>query len=281
MKPQSPFYKLNKSQRRGVLWTLFLFFAIHLLISWLYNPSPEKSEAFTVNKENQRLIDSLKSLKIAQSKSTDSIYPFNPNYISDFKAYQLDIPMSAVKNIRAYRAAGSYLFSVKDLKKVTGLSDAKMNRISPYLKFPKTKKPKKAPKTMVKREINEATIEMLQQVYGIGPVLSQRIIAMRNQLGGFLIKDQLDDVWGLKSEVQEQLWVYFRLDSVPFIEKQNINNLTIAQLSKSPYISASLASSIVALRTQKDSLTSWKDLAVISQIDSIKKARLSLYLCFK
>jgi DNA uptake protein ComE-like DNA-binding protein len=121
---------------------------------------------------------------------------------------------------------------------------------------------------------------MLQQVYGIGPVLSQRIIAMRNQLGGFLIKDQLDDVWGLKSEVQEQLWVYFRLDSVPFIEKQNINNLTIAQLSKSPYISASLASSIVALRTQKDSLTSWKDLAVISQIDSIKKARLSLYLCF-
>jgi DNA uptake protein ComE-like DNA-binding protein len=103
---------------------------------------------------------------------------------------------------------------------------------------------------------------------------------MRNQLGGFLIKDQLDDVWGLKSEVQEQLWVYFRLDSVPFIEKQNINNLTIAQLSKSPYISASLASSIVALRTQKDSLTSWKDLAVISQIDSIKKARLSLYLCF-
>ena len=111
-------------------------------------------------------------------------------------------------------------------------------------------------------------------------MLSQRIIAMRNQLGGFLIKDQLDDVWGLKPEVQEQLWVYLRLDSVPFIEKQNINNLTIAQLSKSPYISASLASSIVALRTQQDSLTSWRDLVVINQIDSIKKARLSLYLYF-
>jgi len=62
----------------------FLFFAIHLLISWLYNPSLEKSEAFTLNKENQRIIDSLKRLKIAQSKSADRIYPFNPNYISDF-----------------------------------------------------------------------------------------------------------------------------------------------------------------------------------------------------
>ena len=139
----------------------FLFFAIHLLISCLYIPSLEKSEAFTVNKENQRIIDSLKRLKIAQSKSADSIYPFNPNYISDFKAYQLDIPMSAVKNIRAYRAAGSYLFSVKVVKQVTGLSDTGMNRISPYLKLPKTKKSKRTPKTMVKKEINEVTVEML------------------------------------------------------------------------------------------------------------------------
>ena len=69
--------------------------------------------------------------------------------------------MSAVKNIRAYRAAGSYLFSVKVVKQVTGLSDTGMNRISPYLKLPKTKKSKRTPKTMVKKEINEVTVEML------------------------------------------------------------------------------------------------------------------------
>ena len=45
--------------------------------------------------------------------------------------------MSAVKNIRAYRAAGSYLFSVKDVKQVTGLSDTEMNRISPLFKISK------------------------------------------------------------------------------------------------------------------------------------------------
>jgi DNA uptake protein ComE-like DNA-binding protein len=70
------------------------------------------------------------------------------------------------------------------------------------------------------------------------------------------------------------------MDTVPYVTKQNINDLTIAELSQSPYISASLASSIVALRTQQDSLTSWQDLAVITQIDSVKKARLSLYLSF-
>ena len=111
-------------------------------------------------------------------------------------------------------------------------------------------------------------------------MLGQRIIALRKQLGEFLIKDQLGDVWGLKHEVQEQLWAHFKLDSVPDVAKQNINDLTIAQLSQSPYISPSLASSIVALRTQYDSLTSWQDLADIAQIDSIKKARLYLYLSF-
>ena len=280
MKPPSPFYKLNKSQRRGVLWTFLLFLVIHLLISLLYKPSRKNTEPLVVNKETQHLIDSLKSLKIASNKVRDSIYPFNPNYISDFKAYQLGVSMEAVERIRAYRANGNYLLSEKDLKKVAGLSDAEVNRMRPYLKFPEIKSAKKTIKARTKKEINGATAEALQEVYGIGPVLGQRIISLRKQLGGFLIKDQLGDVWGLKPEVQEQLWMHFNLDSVPLVAKQNINDLTIAQLSRSPYVSASLASSIVALRTQQDSLTSWQDLADIAQIDSIKKARLSLYLSF-
>ena len=219
-------------------------------------------------------------IKIASDKVNDTIYPFNPNYISDFKAYQLGISMTAVEHIRAYRANGNYLLTEKDIKKITGLSDAEMERIRPYLKFPEIKKTEKTIKARVKKEINGANAEALQQVYGIGPVLAQRIIGMRKQLGGFLIKEQLGDVWGLKPEVQDRLWMYFKMDSIPHVVKQNINDLTIAQLSQSPYISTSLASSIVALRTRQDSLTSWQDLSDIAQIDSIKKARLSLYLSF-
>ncbi|MDG1930381.1 MAG: helix-hairpin-helix domain-containing protein [Flavobacteriaceae bacterium] len=280
MKPPSPFYKLNKAQRRGVLWTFFLFLGIHLLIRLSDNPSTNNTNALVANKEVQHLIDSLMDLKIVSDKVRDSIYPFNPNYISDFKAYQLGISMSVVERIRAYRAAGSYLYSEEDLKQVAGLSDVEMNRIRPYLKLPEIKKVKNTIAVRAKAELNSATAEALQEVYGIGPVLGQRIITLRKQLGGFLIKDQLDDVWGLKPEVQDQLWMHFKMDSVPNVIKQNINDLTIAELSQSPYISVSLASSIVALRTQQDSLTSWHELAAITQIDSIKKARLSLYLSF-
>jgi DNA uptake protein ComE-like DNA-binding protein len=90
-----------------------------------------------------------------------------------------------------------------------------MNRIRPYLKLPKITKVKKPVAVRVKTEINSATAEALQEVYGIGPVLGQRIISLRKQLGGFLIKDQLDDVWGLKLEVRDQLWMHFKMDSAP------------------------------------------------------------------
>ena len=74
---------------------------------------------------------------------------------------------------------------------------------------------------------------------------------------------------------------HFKLDSIPVIKKQNINSLTIAQLTQNYYVNTSLASKIVAVRTQKEHLTSWKDLIAIQQLDSGKKARLSLYLYFE
>lgn len=74
---------------------------------------------------------------------------------------------------------------------------------------------------------------------------------------------------------------YFKLDSIPVIKKQNINSLTIAQLTQNYYVNTSLASKIVAVRTQKEYLTSWNDLIAIQQLDSVKKARLSLYLYFE
>lgn len=103
-----------------------------------------------MNEETKQLIDSLKGLKIASNKARDSIYPFNPNYISDFKAYQLSISPAAVECIRAYRASGNYHLSEEDIKKVAGLSDAEVNRVRHYLKFPEIKIAKKTIKVRVR-----------------------------------------------------------------------------------------------------------------------------------
>lgn len=280
MKPLPSFLTLTKSQRRGMLWTFSIFLGLHLALRFYPKNNPKAPSLFILDSLAQRKVDSLIAVKPTESK--DTIYPFNPNYISDFKAYQLGISIEVVHRIRSYRVSGKYINSLLDFKNVTQLPDDKVAQIRPYLKLPKPRsvsfKPKKV--VRIKKELNGASETDLQEVYGIGKVYAKRIIDLRNKIGGFLVKDQLNDVWGLASETQNHIWEHFTLDSIPTFKKKNINEITIAELSALHYISPSLASRIVAVRTQKEILTSWEDLNAIQHLDSIKKARLSLYLSF-
>ncbi len=46
-------------------------------------------------------------------------------------------------------------------------------------------------------DINTASLEALQDIPGVGPVLAQRIVTFREQIGGFTSVEQLTDVSGI------------------------------------------------------------------------------------
>ena len=62
-------------------------------------------------------------------------------------------------------------------------------------------------------DLNIATEEQLQQVPGIGPVLSQRIVAYRQSQGGFSSIDELIQVKGIGQKTLEKIRPYFVLNS--------------------------------------------------------------------
>ncbi len=134
MKTSPKFLNLTKAQRKGMIWTLALFLIAHLGI--VYFP-------INTQKDNKPLqLDSLAQVKIdavvtqKQLIVKDTIYPFNPNYISNFKAYQLGISMDVVYRIRAYRNAGKYINSEKAFQQIAQLSNEELLRLRPYLKCP-------------------------------------------------------------------------------------------------------------------------------------------------
>ena len=126
------------------------------------------------------------------------------------------------------------------------------------------------------RDLNSASKEDLQQIYGIGPAFSERIIKYRDLLGGFASIDQLREVYGLKEETITEIKKTYKVGSPP--SPLDINADSVKVLARHPYISYDLGWAIVNYRKQNGNITSIKDLEKIKAIDRRLLEKLRPYL---
>lgn len=259
--------------------TIAVFFVLLLLGLLLYNRSRKQSVSFVemlaLDGLLQQKIDSLKAIE--QPKT---IYPFNPNFISDQRGYFLDLSPQEIDRLHAYRKQGKWINSVNDFQRVTGVDSAWIKRYSPFFNFPiRVKKEQKKPAKISSPpiDLNLATAAELSQIYGIGEVLSQRIIRYRERLQGYTQEQQLTEVYGLSPEVLARLQSRCSIITKPHFEKIALQEASLEELSKLPYLSYTEARSIVRLRTELKQL-SLVNLHSIKGFDSLKIKRLALYL---
>lgn len=237
-------------------------------------------------------IDNIKE----ESEKNDSLklYPFNPNFISDFKGYTLGLSVEEIDRLHQFRDKDPYVNSKEEFQKVTGVSDSLLNLISPFFKFPewansqtKTLKDatnlEKSTKSISApvKDLNGVTLEELKDINGVGNVLSERIIKFRDRLGGFLLDDQLYDVYGLEPAVAERILQKYRVLNIPEIQKIDINTATVGELSKIVYISRSVAEGIVSYRVKNGEILSFSELTQIENFPADRIDRFPLYLSLK
>lgn len=280
-------FRFNKQERSGIFFLLLLIVIVQG-IYLLLREIPSNASRFALNTEEQKVLDSLKS--IPDQGDTFKMYPFNPNFMTDYKGYRLGLSPEELDRLNGFRASGKFVNSASEFQKVTQIPDSLLQAISPYFKFPEWKKrsyssPSRPQQKLTGkgeiRDLNKATIDNLKEIYGIGDKLSARIVKFRDRLGGFLVDEQLYDVYGLETEVANRVLKTYQVLQVPDIQKIDVNRATAQDLSRLIYINLKLANEIVAHRELNGPYKSLDDLAQVQSFPKERIGRIKLYLTLK
>ncbi|NGY36032.1 helix-hairpin-helix domain-containing protein [Flavobacterium sp. XN-5] len=280
-------------QRKGILALLFVIVVLQL--GYYFVDFNDPTDEDTVEKKEWLAMQSkIDFLKASNPKYIAKIYPFNPNFITDYKGYKLGLSVQEIDRLLEFRKENKYVNSPKEFQAVTQISDSLLNAIAPYFKFPDWVKNKVEKKGYVKyekkafaknekiviKDINLATQEDLIKIYGIGEVISLRILKLKETLGGFVSMEQMSDVWGLSPEVIASLNSHFKVYTLPNIKKIDINNASLKEISQFSYFKYALAKEIVIYRSMNGDIKNVEDLTKIKGFPVEKAKIIALYLDF-
>ncbi|HZY78217.1 MAG TPA: helix-hairpin-helix domain-containing protein [Cyclobacteriaceae bacterium] len=133
-------------------------------------------------------------------------------------------------------------------------------------------------KPVEKFDLNLADTAKLKTIYGIGPVIARRIALYRESLGGFIMFEQLYEVWGLDSTVVRRLSEKSVIAPGFTPVKLPINHCGEQELARHPYIRTKLARAIVNYRLQHGNFASIDDLTKIVVVDEKAFQRIKPYI---
>ena len=283
-------FVFTKEQRHGIFWLLFII----VLLQCIYFFVDFSSDDVVVNPDELKVyeteIDALRQAKIEENKP--KIYPFNPNFITDYKGATLGMSTSEIDRLLAYRTQNKWINSVLQFQQVTGVSDSLLAQISPYFKFPEwvtnpkpkishTKTYSNRPKTIAqKTDLNKATVTQLQRVNGIGKTLSERIVKYRESNGGFIADVQLQDVYGLSPEVIEKITQQFTVKTPRKISKINLNTASAETLVTIQHIDYEVAYNIIEYRSLHEGFKTLDELLKVKDFptNKLEIIKLSLHI---
>jgi competence protein ComEA len=285
-------FQFTNKQRSGIFLLLLLLIIVQCIYVFV---DFSKKETPTNRSQLDSFRNELDSLRLVeQEANTPKIYPFNPNFITDYKGYNLGMSTKEIDLLHQYREGNHWVNSVNEFQQITKVSDSLLAAISPYFKFPdwvtnpkpKTKAFKNSfsnsskPKTYDQKiDLNKASAMQLQKVYGIGEKLSERILKYRGKFpGGFIADLQLSEVYGLSPEVIKRLTNDFTVKTPREIKTFNLNTATRDELVTIQYIDYEVANNIIEERTLRDGFNTMEELTKVEDFPIKKIDIIRLYL---
>ena len=282
------FFVFNSSQRNGILFLLLLVLGFAVINNYIDFTAENlldinSKEVLAVQKE----LDSIRTLLTESNQP--KIYPFNPNFITDFKGYKLGMSSEEIDRLLDHRKQNKWINSKEDFQKVTKVSDSFLDQISSYFKFPdwiSNPKPKYSDwrkgfkeKTFDQKiDLNIATQLQLEKINGIGKSFSKRIVDYRSKLIGFSDDMQLYEIYGLDYQVVNRVLNEFTVKTPKEIIKMNLNKISASDIATIPGISFELAKRIWEFRILNERIVDFMELKKIEGLTERKLQGIQLYL---
>jgi DNA uptake protein ComE-like DNA-binding protein len=290
--------KFSKGHYFGIAILLALVGLMQISFYWFDNQS--SSDVINLPQEEKKWLlqqNGIDSLKEVTQENATKIYPFNPNFISDYKGYKFGMTVEQIDKLHNLRKQNKYVNSNAEFQKLTGVSNEWMKKYAPYFKFPdwvtnkssnkyqsnfdnKYQKFEKKEIKIIIQDINTANQEELEKAYMIGEKLALKIIAEREKFGGFSDMEQLNFIWGISPDAIEDLNKRFEIKSSENLKKIKINELPIKELQKFPYFNYTIAKNIVTYRSMNGEIKNIEDLTNVKQFPVEKLKIIAVYLEF-
>lgn len=296
------FFQPSSSERRGLL-VLCVILLLAGLAVWLL---PRKS-AEEVPSVAQRPHPAPRvSRPFAQPERRVETFPFDPNTADSTELLRLGLTPAMVRGIYKYRSMGYTYSEAADFSRVPGMTNGLWQRIAPYIRIgrefqrvqpvPRQARVQAATSSLegppqpprdtvrfpvklasgVRVELNGSDTTALKKIPGVGSYYARQIVRYRQQLGGFVSLDQLEEIEG----IPEGLADYLTLDTAG-IRRIEVNRASKNVLVRHPYLRVYRASALWDHRRKYGPLRSLDDLRSLPDFSEEDLRRLEPYLDFR
>jgi DNA uptake protein ComE-like DNA-binding protein len=222
-------------------------------------------------------------------------FPFDPNTADSTQLLRLGLQPWQVRSLYRYRAKGGVFRQKQDFARLYGLTVKDYRRLEPYIRIGRDYQPAS---TLFRRDtvrnqeadtlrypvklregqhivLNTADTTQLRQVPGIGAYYAARIVSYGQRLGGYVSVRQLDEIDDFPPAAKP-----FFVVVDPHPRQLNVNQLTLQQLRRHPYINFYQAKAIIDYRRLHGPLRSLDDLRLSKDFPPEEIDRLKPYVSF-
>jgi competence ComEA-like helix-hairpin-helix protein len=287
------YFYFSKRERNALLLLLLITGAFYV---WPYfyevkrDPPLTDVELLAVVKQLQqddRGRDNYSSSATSSSLAVSEpvkMFVFDPNTLDEDGFVRLGLPARTARTIINYRNKGGRFRKPDDLRKIYTLRPEDADRLVPYAQIAGMQQAlngytlqRSEARPSIRIDVNTADALTLEQLPGIGKVLSERIVRYREALGGFYSVQQLKEVSGIHEQLFEQIRPQLILQSGKH-QQWSLAKVTKEQLSQHPYCSKATAEAIIRFRQEKGLIRSVEELKAITEVSPDILARLLPYL---